>query len=330
MLQLTNDTPFAPSFAVLPDAQGIDTLHTVLKGTVTLRPSIALADPQVPPVQADEYYGDPALSSLKAASELHIGKPGTDVLLVGSAWAPESREVPRSQVILEVAGRRKTLLISGDRVWHRGRPSAPVPFVSMPLVWERAFGGFHRVGDRVLAEERNPVGCGFAGGRSPEAMEGLPVPNIEDVASPLQQVGDSPGPAGLAPISASWLPRRQFAGTYDEVWQRTRAPFLPDDFDPRFLQCAPGEFAFERYLQPGEAVRAWGVMPDGPIQFTVPDARLDVSVTIAGTEEHPAVNLETLLIEPDQNRVCFTWRAVQPCDRRALKVERIVIRRRSA
>jgi hypothetical protein len=330
VLQLENQTPFTTTFAVLPDTAGIDTLYVVVKATVTLRPSLSLAKPQVPPVLADEYYGEPATSSLRAASELHIGKPGTDVLLVGSAQARDGRPVPRTQVIMSVAERRKTLLVTGDRVWRDGRPSDPQPFTSIPLIWERAFGGWHRKGNEVKAEERNPVGCGFAGGRSAQEMEGKPVPNIEDPTAPLQQLGETPAPACLAPIAASWLPRRQFAGTYDAAWQKNRAPYLPDDFDSRFFQCAPSEFVFDRYLQGGEPVQVAGVLPDGPIQFTVPDGRIAVTVTIAGSEQQPVANLETLLIEPDQNRACFTWRATQPCDRQALKVEKIVISRRGA
>jgi hypothetical protein len=50
-------------------------------------------------------------------------------------------------------------------------------------------------------------------------------------------------------------------------------------------------------------------------------------VTIAGATEMPPANLETLVIEPDENRACFTWRAAVPCDRKALKVEKIVVSR---
>jgi hypothetical protein len=228
---------------------------------------------------------------------------------------------------MSVADRRKTIQVTGDRVWRDGRPSDPQPFESMPLIWERAFGGVHRLGEQVLAEERNPVGCGFAGRRSAGDMEGQAVPNLEDQAAPLQQVGQLPAPACLAPIAPSWLPRRSYAGTYDEKWQRARAPYLPDDFDPRFFQCAASEFAFDRYLQSGEAVQVDGVTPDGPIAFTIPDAHLVVAVTVAGSTSQPPANLETLSIEPDENRACFTWRAALPCDRRALKVEKIVVSR---
>lgn len=330
MLQLENRTQFKAAIAVLPDRSGIDTLYVIVKATVTLRPTLSLSEVQVPPVMADEYYGDPATSSLRLASEMHIGKSGTDVLLLGSAWAPDQRPITHMLVSMSVAGRKKTIQVTGDRVWRDGRPSNPQPFETMPLVWERAFGGWHRRGEQVFAEERNPVGCGFAGGRTASEMQGQPVPNLEDSAAPLQELGQTPIPACFAPIAPSWLPRRAHAGTYDDKWQRGRAPYLPDDFDPRFFQCAAAEFALERYLQGGEPIQIDGVTRDGPIAFTVPDARLNVAVTVAGSKEEPPANLETLSIEPDENRACFTWRAALPCDRKALKVERIMVSRADA
>jgi hypothetical protein len=330
VLQLHNETPFKATIAVLPDRFGIDTLYVIVKGTVTLRPTLSLAEEQVVPTLADEYYGDPASSSLKYGSEMHIGKAGTDVLLIGSACPPDKRPLTRMQVGMSVGDQRKVVLVTGDRVWRDGRPSHPQPFEQMPLTWERAFGGLHQHGERVLAEERNPVGCGFAGRRSKSEMEGLAVPNVEDFEAPLQELGQVSAPACFAPIAPAWLPRRSYAGTYDDQWQRTRAPFLPDDFDPRFFQSAVPEFAFDRYLQPGEPVQVVGVMPDGPIAFTIPPSHLSIEVTIAGSTQTSPANLETLSIEPDENRACFTWRASVPCDRKALKVEKIVVGRRGA
>ena len=60
MLQLENQTPFKSTIAVLPDRFGIDTLYVIVKATVNLRPSLSLAEVQVPPTLADEYYDDPA------------------------------------------------------------------------------------------------------------------------------------------------------------------------------------------------------------------------------------------------------------------------------
>jgi hypothetical protein len=331
MLQLVNQTPFQPSIAVFPDRNAIDTLYVVVKATVNLRPRIGLAAAQLPVTIADEYYEDPTTSSLKSVSDMHIGKPGTDVLLVGHAWGRDGAQITETEVTVSVAERRKTVRVLGDRTWRSdGTPSAPAPFQSMPLVWERAFGGVHKTEERVFAEERNPIGCGFRGKRAVSELEGHPVPNLEDPSAPLQSLGQTPAPACFAPISPSWLPRRAFAGTYDAKWQKSRAPYLPQDFDPRFLQCAAPELAFDRYLEGNEPVEVHGASSTGAIGFTLPTVRPIIEVKIAGAAQEPWANLETLLIEPDENRASLTWRAALPCDRQVLKVEKIVVKLRRA
>jgi hypothetical protein len=331
MLQLDNQTPFYPLMAVLPNCDAIDTLFVILKATLVLRPQLALAPVQIPITLADEYYGDPTTSSLKQASDMHIGKPGTDVLLVGRAWAPNAQAAPEAWVRVAVAERQKTLRVFGDRTWRRdGTPSPAQPFEAMPLVWERAFGGIQEFPDRVLAAELNPVGVGFVTGRHAEELVGLPVPNLEEPTTPLERQGQNLTPACFAPTAAHWMPRRAFAGTYDEKWQRKRAPYLPADFDRRFLQCAAPELTFDRYLQGTEPVEIRGATPDGPISFSLPAAALQIDVKIGGSIEHPVANLETVLIEPDDNRLCLTWRAALPCDRSILKVEKVTVTRKRA
>jgi hypothetical protein len=134
-----------------------------------------------------------------------------------------------------------------------------------------------------------------------------------------------PTPACFAPIAPAWLPRRSFAGTYDAAWQRGRAPYLPADFDARFFQLAGTELCFERFLQGGEQARLEGVDPQGTLEFTVPASRPTVEVSIAKKPQEAAVNLETIVFEPDANRASLTWRAAVPCDRQVLKVEKAVI-----
>jgi len=324
VLQLVNETPFKATMAVLPDRAGIDTLYVVVRATVTLQPRIALAPEQLPPVMADEYYGDPAASSLKAVSELHIGKPGTDIVITGHARAP--RPTTEMAVLVSVAERQTSLRVLGDRVWRGdGTATAPEPFTEMPLVWERAYGGRHASGERELAEERNPVGCGFLGERDPAELEGSPAPNLLDPKAPQERLGDEATPACFAPSAGAWLPRREFAGTYDAAWQKSRAPYLPDDFDLRFLHCANGELCFERFLQGTELVRITGMTLEGPIEFAVPTVRPQIEVVVAGSPESPRAELETLWIEPDENRASLTWRAHLGVDRKVLRVEQVSI-----
>src|ERR1700682_5907398 len=166
MLQLRNRTPFAAGFFLAADPDGRESVYTIVKGTFSLNPKVSPAEKQVPVTYREEYLGEPGQSSIRGPSDVSLMKPGTDVLLQGSAYAPGGRQAQRTAVSLSVGPIRKTVGVIGDRVWESGllgaKSSPPLPFEKMPLVWERAFGGVDRV-DRgtIDADERNPVGTGF-------------------------------------------------------------------------------------------------------------------------------------------------------------------------
>jgi hypothetical protein len=226
--------------------------------------------------------------------------------------------------MLRVGDSKKLVAVLGDRVWRGSNPTPPQPFVSIPLVYERAYGGSYTAGERLFCEERNPVGVGFLGKRSKSDLAGQPVPNLEDVQKRIGSLGDVVPPAGFGFIAPAWQPRRQYAGTYDEAWQKTRAPYLPKDFDPRYFHAAPPELVFSKPLPGGTPFTVAGAAPEGPLSFELPTCRLDVQVTLAGKKQPmspPA--LETVLIEPDENRVCLSWRSQIPCDKQVLKVEKV-------
>ena len=330
MLQLENRSPFEPLITVLPDATGVDTLHVVVRATFTLRPEPSVATEQLAPVAADVYSGDPAASSPISVSELHTGKPGTDVVLLGTALPPGGAPVTSMDVALSITDRRKVVRVFGDRTWKAGMIgtsiSPPAPFTAMPLVYERAFGGVHTGADgTVEVETRNPVGRGFLGAPTGKEIAGEPLPNFEDPAALIAKPKDRPVPAGFGFIAPTWEPRRGFAGTYDEAWEKSRAPFLPDDFDPRFLNSAHPDLAFDRFLEGGEAVRAEGVTGGRPLEFSLPVCVFDIEVAIADRTARPPANLETVLIEPDANRLSLTFRATESCEKQSRRIREVTI-----
>ena len=83
---------------------------------------------------------------------------------------------------------------------------------------------------------------------------------------------------------------------------------------------------FERFLQGTEPVHIAGMTLSGPIEFAVPVVRPQIDVVVAGSPTTPRAELETLWIEPDDNRATLTWRASLPVDRKVLKVEMVTIR----
>lgn len=332
MLQLKNTTPFEAGIAVFPDKNGIDTLYITVKATFELGNTLGVAAEQVPLVYADEYWGEPGQSSLKYASELHLTKPSTDIVLIGEACAPDKRAVPQLDVTLAVGDRKKIVRVFGDRKWNSGimglRISPPIPFDSIPLVYERAFGGIHEVNpekQEILFEERNPVGRGFAGKRKKNELNGTLLPNLENPAQLITKPGDRPEPACFGYVAPSWEPRKSFAGTYDGVWQRKRVPYLPEDFDNRFFNAAHPDLVTNSHLKGGEPVAVTNISPDSPLKFKLPVCDMEAAVRIAGKAENPLLNLETVLIEPNERRLLMLWRAAVQCDKKALKVEQVDI-----
>lgn len=335
MLQVENQTPFVPAMFVFPDPEGVDTLYVALKATFTIGDgTLRVAEEQVPLAPADVHFGEPGKSSLKYASEAHLSKPATDVAVVGAAHAPGGKPVPYFGVSLSVGRLKKIIHVFGDRVWKAGTfrtaPSEPEPTASVPLVWERAYGGQADLGGGKIAfEPRNPVGCGFLGKRRARELDGTPVPNLEHPAQPLKSAGDHPPPAGLGFVAPSWQPRAAFAGTYDEAWQKGRAPYLPEDFDPRFFHAAPPDQIYPGYLKGGEPVELMNLSPTGRQRFTLPVCDVDAEVNVDGAVQRPPLAIETLLLEPDQERFSLLWRGAMPCDKRVLKVRKIVFGLRS-
>ena len=85
------------------------------------------------------------------------------------------------------------------------------------------------------------------------------------------------------------------------------------------------ELAFDHYLIGGEPFHIDGVHPQGSIAFSLPATPMDIAVTVAGSLELLSANLETVLIAPDANLLCLTWRATLAVDRKALKVEEVTL-----
>lgn len=331
MLQLKNTTPFTVGMALFPNEKGIDTLYVTVKATFTLKgQSLTVAEQQLPMRMTDMFWGEPGQSSLKFAAEVQPTKPATDVALVGTAHAPDARPVSQLDVSLRVGPVRKVIRVFGDRQWtgddREARISPPLPFTTMPLIYERAFGGKHEADPargEILFEARNPVGKGFPGGRALREMSGLPLPNLEDPARLIRQIQDLPNPAGYGYCSPTWEPRKALAGTYDAAWTQRRAPYLPEDFNPRFFNAAHPDLICPEYLRGGEPVLLQNLSPTGPISFSLPLCEFDTTVDLAGTDVMPRMNLDTVLLEPDEARLSLFWRTGVECDKKALKVSQV-------
>ena len=312
--------------ALFPNPQCVDTMYVMVKATFNIGSKWTLIDEQIPPVEADIYWGEPESSSIKYASDYHTGKPSTDIIMTGLACAQDQQKVKQLDVSLSVGKVSKNIRVFGDRQWVDGRISDPVPFHTMPLVYEKSFGGMHLVdGEIDSAEERNPLGCGFAGNRSINQMNGVPLPNLEDPGNLIARHSQTPAPACFGYCSPAWKPRVSFVGTYDQAWQTQRAPYLPEDFDSRFFNMAHPDLVYPGYLQGGEHVSIKGMHPKGELNFELPKINLLSQFKLKDNIDTAAFKLETLHLEPNLLQLSMIWRAAYPCDKKALKIEEIKV-----
>jgi hypothetical protein len=329
---IDNHTPYFFEALHLVDEEFRPVVTAVVKATFHIRADgrCERAEEQ-PPLKAEgeTWGGDPDTASYKYEPEVAFFKPSTDVVLVGCARAPRSGTT-ELQVGVQVGAARSTAMVFGDRVWFRvaGSPaiSRPAPFEEIPLVYERAFGGRDEKDpdpSRHVREPRNPVGTGLRR----EFAEDIRLPNIESPSELIRQWGDRPTPVGFGFVSPHWHPRAALAGTYDEAWQNDRAPLLPLDFDRRHMNAASAGLVTPRYLHGDEPVTAMGVTHRGTLSFTLPG--VPPPSLLLALRDAPDVrletNLDTVIIEPDAQRVTLFFRALHtlrsgPHDLKAIEV----------
>jgi hypothetical protein len=289
-----------------------------------------LSEEQRPPVMEDVYWGEPGASSLRYEGQTAYMRPGTDIYVSGHAWAPGGKPVPEMLAAVKVGPCQKGIRVFGTRVWYRGalglKASAPRPFESMPLRYERSFGGVAATtGKEAPAyEPRNPVGMGLYGSVK-EAVE-RPLPNLEDPLHLLSSLTERVPPAGFGPIARSWQPRLGFAGTYDEAWVEKRAPLWPHDFDPRFFHAASPGLIAAPGLKGGESVVLAGFSPDGQLAFPLPRRRLMVKSIFRHRVDRRELALDAVLLEPDERALTLIWRAAIPAHRELAQHEYSLVR----
>jgi hypothetical protein len=316
------------------DKTGMDWANVSVKGTFAVGSGAPLpvAEVQVPIWEGDQHWADPALTSIRYASDLGPAKTGTDVALVGHAY-PKGGRGSMVDVGLQAGSLRKMLRVYGDRQWFNAGiawvASKPVEFERMPLIWERAFGGkdeSHPDKAKHTFDPRNPVGTGFVQSGAKERLDGLALPNLEDINQLITGWKSRPPPVCFGFVGPSWKGRAELGGTYSEAWQKKRLPLLPEDFDERFHNAAVSDLIARPHLIGGERVTVAGATPEGHLSFELPKVRLAVTAWIRGKESTRISTLDMVVIEPDEQRVSLTWRACFPCPRQFSQIDAVVVR----
>jgi len=333
MFELDNQTQFEAALAPMNDRDWRPIVVVVVKGTYDILPDgqSRFGEKQLGIVFADKYSGKPGESSIAYESDVAQCKTATDVVMIGNAYSPHGREVDCLDVSLSVGPVAKKVRVFGDRVWQatglgRVRISDPLPFTKMPLVYERAFGGVdqsHEDAEKHGWEDRNPVGVGYRVNAGSKMLDGQRLPNLETPDALISDWRDKPFPQGFGFFGRHWMPRKAYAGTFDERWENERAPALPEDFDARFFQSAHPDLIADPPLRGDEIVVATNVLPQGDLRLRLPGHGVSVVAYFDHGQRMGNPVLDTFVLMPDKRKFVLVWRSNFDCPRSFADLEGI-------
>lgn len=269
-------------------------LHVTLivKATFRLDETMAPLDPE-PIYRSERHYRGNATNSVLRPDDLAPYRGHAEVLFTGHAHAPGGRPVTahsaRLGVFRDAPLVDKTLHIHGDR-----SGGSPAPFLKMPIVYERAFGG--------AGWDANPIGVGFAPGKEPD----LTAANIVNPADPALT-------AGFGPLSRNWRIRRRLLGKTSRKDIDRALAAIPSGFDWSYFHSAPADQRCE-LLHGDEWIVLDGLHAERPrIQVRLPGARALVRVQGLGRAEQALeLRADTLHIDGDDAVCSLVWRRAIP------------------
>ena len=333
-MELLNATKMVAGYAPGLRPDGRELLVVVVKGTFNLPANgeeVKLSAQQQPLVEADQFTGEPGFSAPLYESDYAPEKPFCDVIVNGSAYAPNGKPAQAVGVGVKVGRVAKAFNVVGDRVWESGLsgigPSFAKPFTKKTFSYDVAYGGTDRFSDDESDHDaymQNPSGIGYRKSITSGSIDGTQVPNTEERKNPIKSpIGDYK-PMSFGPIAKGWQSRAKYAGTYDDEWFENEFPFLPTDFDNRYFQCAPEDQQTD-YLKGGEEITLVNLTPDGRRVFKFPV--VDVPVTFIRQDEgrlETSAVADTLYIEPDEGRCIVLWRAHIELSQNMFEVAQIV------
>jgi hypothetical protein len=224
-------------------------------------------------------------------------KDGIDLALMGHAHAPDGRATPRMDVSLSLGDVQRSIAVFGARVWESSasglRPSAPQPFVTMPLTYAHAFGGLCSAGELEAAYDANPEGKGFI--HLEKDARGSLLPNLEESDQLIKRWDDHPLPAGFAPLPRQSTLRLARGADVDlEAGVTQVKPAL-------FSWCHP-RMRLAQYPA-AQWLHVRGMCPEGDWRVRVPELYGTVTVRLGECTQQLALRPDSLCAFPGYSRL---------------------------
>ncbi|MBK8259691.1 MAG: DUF2169 domain-containing protein [Polyangiaceae bacterium] len=302
-MEVVTKPPFVATAFGFQPAEGVFALTIVAKLTLLLVPGVCAVSSEAEEIHESEgYWDDDPKRSLYVPSDLAPLKRKAEVLLVGSAFAPNGRPVQSLHARIAVGEIDKVIQVFGPRLFTAtGDLRLGSAWTKMPLRYERAPGG---------PDTWNPVGVVLDGARDPYGQKHLP--NLQPAAVEWRDPEQHMPPVGFGPIPSTWPSRvERLAGRDDiaNLRDALRRP-LGDDFDAAFFQDAPFDQQLAS-LRADQSILLENLHPEHErLNTRLPGIKPIATVELAGEAPREiALEADTLWIDTDRARCTLTFRA---------------------
>ena len=265
-------------------------IHTILVGW-----DLITGDTRTEP---DIWKAASPLIELQIPLEEYSPKTNPEFFAYGSFYAPGGEEVEAGYAEVSVGEASKRLNVFGERVWKNAFGptttfSNPEPFVSIPLIWQHAFGS----PDYAL----NPLGYGATENEESGVHY---LPRVELAADMVGSPNSRPSPGSFLPMSTQDPRRTKYVGTYGREWETKHYPGYPSDFDVNFFNRATEDQYFGPHLPDSVPFSIKNMHPTRrEITGTSPDFRIRLFVDRLneGAEEFSEIpmRLDTVWFFPE-------------------------------
>lgn len=291
--------PFSVGSVVWRDAHGKLACTIIAKATYRLVPGEA-APLDVPlPLQAgDGHWDDDPTKSVHMPSDLAPFKHAAEVVVVGSAFAPEGRVSRVVAARIVVGSVDKTIEAWGPRRFRIDGTVEEAPQQTrFSLRYEYAAGG---------PGTNNPTGIdttrSYFGGPTPVPQL---LPLLHEITTPSAHIPC----AGFGPIAATWPSRAGRLGEHDRAWlERPDMSAAPQAFPRRFFQVAPDEQWLDRPLAPNEMILLENLHAKHR-RLVMTLSGLTPHAVLVGTRSEPIrLQGDTLFIDTDREICTLTFR----------------------
>ncbi|MFK3780303.1 DUF2169 domain-containing protein [Agrobacterium sp. NPDC089420] len=327
MWAVSNNTPFSADGYFVRDRDGREYWCLAVRGRFRARSDGMTDLVEPPPIRLSPAYRDDEARELLTDADFAPFRPAADILVHGSAVAPDEKPTNRIDVTVGLGTMTKHAVVTGEarmvkkkRGWEIAEKKQAA---RVELSWTRSLGGSDPFADDDGAEcDDNPIGRGWSRDfeRAPENAE-LALPQIAAPADVFDPGRPLSKPFGFGAVQPAWQARRIHAGTYDDAWLKNRSPLLPSDFSESFYQTAPADQIYSGELRGGEPVRLEGLHPEGSYAFRLPQCILEADTRIAGKTLTHRFRLVQVEITGDERLVDLVWNAHVPCGGRDQDVE---------